>query len=260
MENKLNCYTECQLSISEFKSLHKKMESDGFEILNITAINNSDQIEISGVWQRSNSISSTISYFDSSQELLDSLDHQENKEQIPHDICVFEDVNKVKSIVVWKNSLDLSAFMSSKETYDEFQKSFNQNVKKGLTLHSLKSFSISGIDYYYAIWSKQKSNGFLARHGMSEQEFQELFNNYTNRGYILQDLSIYKTSSNPKNSFTALWKLSDAPLFFKTKYNLDSVAYKKFIKDYTPSGYRTTSICSYNENGKTLYACSVILS
>jgi hypothetical protein len=60
------------------------------------------------------------------------------------------------------------------------------------------------VDYYAAIWDKSPVGGWVARHGMSSDGYQQEFNTWVGQGYRLTLVSGYTLDSD-HDTYAALW-------------------------------------------------------
>ena len=71
----------------------------------------------------------------------------------------------------------------------EYQAEFDKNVGKGFRLAHISGYTVGAQTLYAAIWDKSPGNAWVARHGMSNVEYQDEFNAYVGLGYRLMTVS-----------------------------------------------------------------------
>jgi len=73
----------------------------------------------------------------------------------------------------------------------DYQAEFDKNVGKGYRLALVSGYKVGNTTLYAAIWDKNPTGAWAARHGMSAPEYQAEFNAYAAQGYRLQEVSGY---------------------------------------------------------------------
>ncbi len=85
----------------------------------------------------------------------------------------------------------------------QYQQEFDNLVGQGFRLVQVSGYEMNGSDHYAAIWDKSSSPGWVARHGMSSQGYQQEFDNFVAQGFRLVQVSGY--SLNGEDRYAAIW-------------------------------------------------------
>ncbi|HKK75743.1 MAG TPA: serine hydrolase [Saprospiraceae bacterium] len=110
-----------------------------------------------------------------------------------------------------------------------YQQKFNQYSSQGYRLEHLSAYTVSGKDYYAAIWEKQSGPAYSARHRLNAANYQAEFDNHYYTGYRPRLVSGY--TINGKTHFAAIWdagkikasdlsKISSKVQQFLSKHNI----------------------------------------
>lgn len=85
-------------------------------------------------------------------------------------------------------------------TADQYQSAFNAYVGQGYRLVLVDSYTVNGIDLYAAIWEQSTGPAWVARHGLTSQQYQTVFNQLVSQGYKL-----ICVAGNGSDLYAALW-------------------------------------------------------
>ena len=89
-------------------------------------------------------------------------------------------------------------------TSAEYQSAFDTYVGQGFRLVLVNGYQVNNVDYYVAIWEKSLSGPWIARHGMTNIEYQDYFDNYYYQGYQLRVVSGYALGQEDR--YAAIWE------------------------------------------------------
>jgi hypothetical protein len=139
-------------------------------------------------------------------------------------------------------------------TSQQYQQTFNDLTGKGFRLASISGYNFQGDDRYAAVFMKTPVPGmtaWVARHGMSSQQYQQAFDGYVGQGYRLADVSGYQVGSDAR--YAALWVKAPGPAFV-ARHGLTSQQYQQAFNQYVSQGFRLTHVSGYGVNNQAYYA------
>jgi len=97
------------------------------------------------------------------------------------------------------------------------------------------------------------AGGWIARHGLSAQQYQEAFNDYTgNHGMQLMDVSGYG-GAVPR--YAALWVKTAAPPAWQARHGLTAAEYQTTFDQLTAQGYHPVLVNGYATTAGPRFAC-----
>jgi predicted cobalt transporter CbtA len=76
-------------------------------------------------------------------------------------------------------------------TSAQYQATFDQLTSQGYRLVRVSGYNVNGQDRYAGIWQQGGGSAWQARHGTNPGQFQAIFDQLTNQGYRLIDISGY---------------------------------------------------------------------
>jgi hypothetical protein len=134
-------------------------------------------------------------------------------------------------------------------TGDDYQQQFNQIVAQGFRPTHVDGYATAQGMRYAAIWLKSASTRpWAARHGLSTAQFQQQFDQFTQQGFRLQDVS-----AADGGVFAGIWEKGGGPAW-EARAGLDSAAFTQNFNEKTTQGFRARDIEGYQEGGGTRFA------
>ena len=156
-----------------------------------------------------------------------------------HYACIFE--KKTSPAWVARHGL----------TSAEYQAAFNQYTSQGYRPVLVNGYTVKGVDYYAAIWDKSAGGAWVARHGLSSQDYQAAFDQFGGQGYRLKHVSGYAVGSSAR--YAAIWEKSNSNTAWVSRHGLTSDQYQTAFNQYTSQGYRLVLVNGYTVAGVDYY-------
>jgi hypothetical protein len=95
--------------------------------------------------------------------------------------------------------------------------------------------------------------GWIARHGLTAQQYQEAFNDYVgNHGMQLMDVSGYGSAAP---LYAALWVKTASPPAWQARHGLTAVDYQATFNQLTAAGYSPVLVNGYGTSAGPRFAC-----
>jgi hypothetical protein len=113
-------------------------------------------------------------------------------------------------------------------------------------------YNVSGQDRYAAIWEKTSGPAFMARHGLTSQQYQQEFDKLTGQGFCLSVVSGYAVGGQAH--YAAIWEQKPCPNFV-ARHGLTSQQYQQEFDNLVgQQGYRLKLVNGYKIGGQAHYA------
>lgn len=136
-------------------------------------------------------------------------------------------------------------------TSDQYQQAFNQYVSQGYRLTHVSGYGVNGQAQYAAIWEKNNGTPFVARHGMTSDQYQAAFNQYTSQGYRLTDVCGYEVG--PQVLYAAVWTKVAGPGYI-ARHGLSGADYLSQNQQNLNQGFAPTRVSGYGMGNQDRYA------
>ncbi len=136
-------------------------------------------------------------------------------------------------------------------TSGEYQRTFDQLLQQGYRLVRVSGYESGDEALYAAIWSQSEGPAFEARHGMTSNGYQSVFNDLSSKGYRLTWVSGYTVGGQPR--YAAIFEKKSGPAWF-ARHGLNSDAYQAAFDDAVSKGFRLQHVCGYSVDDQPYFA------
>lgn len=134
----------------------------------------------------------------------------------------------------------------------QYQQEVNKWVGQGYYLTDVSGYTINNQDYYTAVFEKPANiPAWVARHGLTSNEYQTEFNKWTGQGYRLKKVSGY--SLNGQARFAAIFEKSGSGTW-AARHNMTAQQYQDEFDRFFYMGYRPVWVNGYTVNNQSYYA------
>ncbi len=97
---------------------------------------------------------------------------------------------------------------------DQYQQKFTELVQQGYRLVYVDGYGVGGQDLYAGIWEKSAGPDWVAKHGLSRDQYQQAFTELSQQGFRLQHVSGYAVdvvNGPSKEMYAAIWLKTGGP-------------------------------------------------
>jgi len=136
-------------------------------------------------------------------------------------------------------------------TSAQYQQLFNQYTSQGYRLVDVSGYNRGGVANYAAIWVKSTGPAWVARHGMTSDQYQAAFDQYVGQGYRLKLVAGYTVGG--QDYYAAIWDKSTGGAWV-ARHRMTSDQYQQFFNQYVGQGYRLIDVSGYTRGGVANYA------
>lgn len=134
----------------------------------------------------------------------------------------------------------------------QYQQEVNKWVGQGYYLTDVSGYTVNNQDYYTAVFEKPTNiPAWVARHGLTADQYQTEFNKWTGQGYRLKKVSGY--SLNGQARFAAIFEKSGSGAW-AARHNMTAQQYQDEFDRFYYMGYRPVWVNGYTVNNKDYYA------
>jgi len=134
----------------------------------------------------------------------------------------------------------------------EYQQTFDNLTGQGYRLAWVNGYGVAGVPYFAAIFERSPGPAYLARHGMTSDQYQAAFDSAVAQGYRLRHVDGYTAGGGVPN-FAAIWdRIGGGP--WQARHNLTSAQYQARFDTFTQQGYRLADVSGYDADGQAMYA------
>ena len=152
---------------------------------------------------------------------------------------------------LWEKSSGPAWIARHGMTNAQYQAEFNTQSAAGYRLVLVNGYSVNNQDRYVAIWQQAAGPALIARHGMTNAQYQAQFNAQLAAGYRLVHVSGYAV--NNVDYYAAIWTKASGPAWI-ARHGMTSAQYQQEFNADIANGYRLTDVSGYGLNGADYYA------
>jgi hypothetical protein len=126
----------------------------------------------------------------------------------------------------------------------QYQQEFDAHVAQGYRLKLVNGYGVGGQERFAAIWEKDNGPPFVARHGLTSQQYQQEFDVLTGQqGFRLAWVSGYRHANEER--FAAIWEKSPSPAWV-ARHGMSAPVYQgEFNRLVGAEGYRLVQVSGY---------------
>lgn len=107
------------------------------------------------------------------------------------------------------------------------------------------------MDLFVASWDRGPAVPWVARHGLSSDDYQRAFDAFTKQGFRLRNVSGYESSGQPR--YAAIWD-KRAGGAWVARHGMTSAQYQQEFDRQMAAGLRLRMVNGYGVGGRDLYA------
>lgn len=152
---------------------------------------------------------------------------------------------------IWEQRQDVPWAARHGLTSAQYQQAFNDLTRQGYRLVHVSGYGVGGQDRYAAIWEKRSGPAWVARHGLTGQQFQQEFDRLLGQNYRLLDLSGYSVGG--QNRYAAIWEQSSGPPW-AAHHGMTSAQYQQAFNNYAQQNFRLKQIRGWGTGNDARYA------
>lgn len=156
----------------------------------------------------------------------------------------YEDLGHAKYAAIWKKPLVSTVRRIARHglTALQYQNEVNSLGAAGYRVLRVNGYTVSGTDYFAAIWEQSSGVPWVASHGLSFTQYQQHFDQLLSQGYRITHVSGYGAYGATK--FAAVWERSPGPAFF-SRHGLSKSEIQSQSRTLQSSGYTLKYVSGY---------------
>jgi hypothetical protein len=137
-------------------------------------------------------------------------------------------------------------------TSDQYQHTFDEMNATGYRPLCVSGYDVGGQAHYAAVWSKEGGPPWIARHGLSADQYQEMFNSLPAQGFRPIRVNAYTVAGQDR--FATIWHQRDGSQWL-ARHGLSSEEYQQLFNQLTGQGWRLLDVGGYGSGGQDRYVC-----
>lgn len=160
------------------------------------------------------------------------------------------EANGARYAAVWKKQPGPAWEARHSLTAEQYQAAFDALGHQGYRIVYINGYAIGGQARYAAIWEKRGGPAYLARHGLTAQQYQAAVTQADHDGYALTHLSAFSVGGSPR--FAAIFE--KVPGAWLARHGLSASEYQTAFDTFGRQGWRLKMVNGYRDGGTDRYA------
>ena len=234
------------MSANAYQDAFNNFAKQGYRLTWISAYSVGNSPKFAAIWEKKGGPAWAAKHNMTSAQYQQSVDDFIKKGYRVQQVCGYDVKNQAYFAAIWEKS---SGPWAAKHnlTAAQYQSAFNDFSSKGFVLRNVSGYEIGKKDYYAAVWDKEKSPLWSARHGISADNYQHVFDNKYYQGYVPVYLNAF--ASGRSNNFNVIWE--NTAMKGSDMQDIDNAA-EGYMKSQNVKGL-SLAVC---KDGKLVYAKS----
>jgi len=155
-------------------------------------------------------------------------------------------------VAIWDKSPSGAWVARHGMTSSEYQSAFDTYTSQGYRLMHVSGYAIGNTAYYAAIWEQvANSPAWVARHGMTSDDYQSAFNTYISQGYRLILVNGYQVDN--VDYYVAIWDQSPSGPWI-AHHGMTAADYQTEFDNDVAQGYQLQLVSGYDQGTSDRYA------
>jgi hypothetical protein len=136
-------------------------------------------------------------------------------------------------------------------TSDQYQQAFDELTAQGFRPTVVSGNEVNGVDSYAAIFEQRGGPALQARHGLTSDQYQQVFDELTAQGFRPRDVSGFELNGEAR--FAAIFEQDGGPAL-QARHGLTSDQYQQVFDELTAQGFRLTDVSGFGVQGEARFA------
>ncbi len=164
----------------------------------------------------------------------------------------YSDGKRARYAAIWQKGSQAGLKARHGLTGKQYQAEFTKYHKAGYRLVHVSGYGVKGKLYYAAIWKKGKNNDYIARHGLSSKQYQDVFTKYAKKGYKLTHIDSY----DAKNKVYYACIMEKVNGRYSARHGMNSTNYQLQYDNHYYQGFIPVSVSGHDGGKRAGYAAS----
>jgi hypothetical protein len=230
------------LSADAYQSEFNKHSAEGYRLVSVDGYEVGGQARYAAIWRKASGPAWVARHG------LSSADYQAAFDKNAADGYRLTWVNgytvqgQAQYAAIWEKSSGPAWVARHGLNSAQYQSAFDDYAKQGYRLELVSGYAVGNEAQYAAIWRKGANTAWIARHGLSSDDYQNAFNSYNGQGYRLAHVSGYKVGGQAR--YAAIWDKSSGGEWV-ARHGMSSSAYQQEFDNMIKRGFTLDQVSGY---------------
>ena len=178
--------------------------SQGYRLVHVSGYEVNNSARYAAIWERSSGPAWVARYGMTSAAYQRYIDTHVSKGYRPVDVSVYEVNGSVRHAVILERKGGPAWVLRSGLSPAAYQRYFDTHVSKGYRPVHVSGYDVNGSARYVVIMERKSGPAWVARHGMTSQQYQDEFDDFYYQGFRPKAVSGFAVSGGQER-YVALW-------------------------------------------------------
>ena len=214
------------LTASAYQSEFDALAERGYRLVKVSGYELNDEPRYAGIWYMQNGNRWQARHGLSEADYQAAMDTLRRDGYRPVDVSVFRSKERTYFSAIWEEEAGLPWIARHRLTPNQYQALFDELSASGYRLRCVSPYEDFEGERYACIWDRYNGPEWMARHGMTDAEYQAEFDRQNERGFRLVRVVGYTISGNAR--YAAIWEQSPGHTFWARH----GVAHKDYQQEF----------------------------
>jgi len=240
------------LSSAQYQTEVTKFHRAGYKLTYVDGYYVNGKIQFAALWEKGNTSTLIARHNLTAQQYQDEVTkNQKNGYRLIH-VDGYSDGKKALYVAIWNKESTSGLRARHGLTGTQYAAEFKKNKDDGYRLVHISGYGLKGKAYYAAIWKKGNPSGYVARHGLTSQQYQEVVTKYWKEGYHVSQVDSYDVGN--KTYYACIMEKEFGE--FSARHAMNPKNYQLEVDNHYYQGYVPISVSGHDAGRSAGYAAA----
>jgi len=179
------------LTSDQYQATFDQLVQQGYRLVNVSGYAENGEARYAALWEQRPGPDWQARHGMTRTQYQQAFDELAAQGYVPTQVCGYRVDVDVLFAAIWERQSGFAWQARHGLTSSQYQKTFDEQLAAGLRLVWVNGYSDTGIARYAALWRQQPSASWQARHGLTAEGYQRVFDELVAQGFRPTQVSGY---------------------------------------------------------------------
>ncbi|MBC8754427.1 serine hydrolase [Kordia sp. YSTF-M3] len=240
------------LSSAQYQTEVTKFHKAGYKLTYVDGYYVNGKIKFAALWKKGKTSTLIARHNLTSKQYQDEVTkNHKNGYRLIH-VDGYSNGKKARYAAIWNKQSTSGLRARHGLTGTKYTAEFKKNQKDGYRLVHISGYGIKGKAYYAAIWKKGNPSGYVARHGLTSKQYQDLVVKYWKQGFRVTQVDSYDVGN--KTYYACIMEKKSGK--YSARHGMNSKNYQLQVDNHYYQGYVPISVSGHDAGKSSGYAAA----
>lgn len=234
------------ISAADYQQTFTELATQGYRLVDVDVHSGKGSPRFSGVWRKEGGPAWEARHGLNSDQYQHTFDDLTFRGFRPICVSGYAEGGQARYAAVWSKEGGPAWIARHGLDANQYQSLFGTLPSQGFRPWRINAYTVAGQDRFATIWRQTGGGEWLARHGLTPEEYQRLFDELVPQGWRLIDVSGY--GSNGQDRYACLWERTGGPAW-EARHGLTPFLHQQEFDAQIGRGRRLVRISGHNPFG-----------